>query len=188
MSGSVVPQKIYLEVDANKQCYVITPTGTILTSTAGVINTTWSGVAGMVKLIAPKASSKIIITSSDFSGTFSSSTYSGNVEASGMQNIGTLICLNANSVSSLGSSLANLTAPLCTEVYMSDSNLSVKSIADFLVLGAMANNIGVAGTANFDGQYTPTSSQIDAYLIANYGLDLLTVTQALATWTITLNA
>ena len=40
-SGTVTPQVVYSHVDADKECKVILPDNTVLTSTAGVINTTW---------------------------------------------------------------------------------------------------------------------------------------------------
>ena len=52
--GTGTPQKVYLEVDSDKNCYVVLPNGTLLTSTSGVINYDYTGVAGNVKLIVPK--------------------------------------------------------------------------------------------------------------------------------------
>ena len=66
LSGQSSPQKIYLEVDSDKTCYVVLPNGTLLTSTSGVIDYDYSGVAGAVKLIVPKDSELYDYSTSDF--------------------------------------------------------------------------------------------------------------------------
>jgi len=58
--------KVYLEVDSNKSCKVVLPDNSILTSTAGKIDTTWNGAAGRVKLIVPKDSELYDYSTSDF--------------------------------------------------------------------------------------------------------------------------
>jgi len=71
--GSVTPQKIYLEVDALKTCYVVieatqyTPK-TILTSVNGTIDNEWEGDTVKVTLIIPKGET-LNISNSDFTGT-----------------------------------------------------------------------------------------------------------------------
>lgn len=56
-----------LTVYADKTCYIIAPDGSVITSTDGVINTTWGGSDGKVTLIVPK-NQFINITASDFIG------------------------------------------------------------------------------------------------------------------------
>lgn len=55
-SGGVTPQKIYLKIDSDKQGYIEYPDGTYQATIAGVIDTTWTGLAGAVTLIVPKTS------------------------------------------------------------------------------------------------------------------------------------
>ncbi len=73
-NGGITPQVVYLEVDADKTCYVILPDGSIITSTAGTINTTWNhslliGSDRAVTLIVPKTSQKVYFGDYDNSGT-----------------------------------------------------------------------------------------------------------------------
>ena len=63
-------QKIYLEVDSDKTAYAIMPNGTIYTSVAGVINQNYSGGAGRVTLAVPKNSSRVGLSASGVSSSF----------------------------------------------------------------------------------------------------------------------
>lgn len=58
--GSDTPQVVYLQVDLDKECKVILPNSTTLTSTAGIINTTWAGAAGSVVLVIDKTSQTVL--------------------------------------------------------------------------------------------------------------------------------
>jgi len=55
--GSVTPQVVKISVDDSKICYFRLPDGTVLTSVAGIIDTTWTGTAGFVYLIFDKTTS-----------------------------------------------------------------------------------------------------------------------------------
>lgn len=66
-SGSVTPQKVNLAVDSDKTCYVILPNGTLLTSTAGVIDYNWTGAAGDVVLVVPKDTRLLRSSNNDLS-------------------------------------------------------------------------------------------------------------------------
>jgi len=59
---------MYLAVDADKFCYIVQPDGSVLTSTLGIISTTWGGTAGQVSLVIPKGE-PLNISNSDFTGT-----------------------------------------------------------------------------------------------------------------------
>jgi len=59
---------MYLQVDADKFCYIVQPDGSVLTSTLGIISTTWGGTAGQVSLVIPKGE-PLNISNSDFIGT-----------------------------------------------------------------------------------------------------------------------
>ena len=54
-------QKIYLKVDSDKTAYVVLPDSSVLTTTSGVIDTTWSGDAGAIRLIVPKNTIEVSI-------------------------------------------------------------------------------------------------------------------------------
>ena len=78
-SGKTTPQKVYLKIDSDKSALIVMPDNSILNSTAGVIDTTWSGNAGSVRLIVPKTTGELSISNaslskfSDFTGAFKSS-------------------------------------------------------------------------------------------------------------------
>jgi len=59
---------MYLAVSSAKVCYIVCPDGSVLTSTLGVISTTWGGTAGQVSLVIPKGE-PLNISNSDFTGT-----------------------------------------------------------------------------------------------------------------------
>jgi len=129
--GSVTPQKIYLAVDSNKICYVVQPSGAVLTSTAGVIDTTWGGSAGFISFISPKNSSSITISLSDVSGNlrtdfigdlFVSSTYITGLWARKSRKVISELCPDLTNLYSdeaievLVSNCANLESVLCPKV------------------------------------------------------------------------
>ena len=58
-NGSITPQVVYLQVDSDKECKVVLPDNTVLTSTGGVINDIWRGAAGAVTLLVDKTSQKV---------------------------------------------------------------------------------------------------------------------------------
>jgi len=59
---------MYLEVNIAKTCYIVCPDGSVITSTLGIISTTWGGTAGKVTLVIPKGE-PLNISNSDFTGT-----------------------------------------------------------------------------------------------------------------------
>jgi len=185
---------VYLEVDANKTCYVVLPNGSVLTSTAGVINDFWGGIAGRVKLIVPKNTTT---TKLDNGVVFAD--YLGNYECNNSGDFSaalsdlTSIKVNNKSSISVGGSL-NLVSLECnnaTAVYASNCALTAKSIGDFLI-AASTNNPTAIGTANFSAGTNAIYGDVASYL-TGIGVSLpggsLTgwITQNLPNWTITLN-
>ena len=69
-SGEVTPQRIYLEIDSDKQGYIEYPDGTYQATIAGVINTTWKHSAGAIRLIVPKNSFNVGLSASGVSSRF----------------------------------------------------------------------------------------------------------------------
>ena len=69
-SGEVTPQRVYLKIDSNKQGYIEFPDGTYQATVAGVINTTWNHSAGAIRLIVPKNTTEVSITSTGVVGAY----------------------------------------------------------------------------------------------------------------------
>lgn len=135
--GSVTPQVVYLEVDSDKTCKVVLPDNTVLTSTAGVINTTWAGAAGAVTLIAQKDRTKLNLgdyedTSeifADFSGILTDN-YSNIFSSSGCS---LLTGVSANKATDIDVSYCSLlvaiSAPISPIINASESAITAASIA-----------------------------------------------------------
>jgi len=191
--GSVTPQKIYLEVDSNKICYVVQPSGAVLTSTAGVIDTTWGGSAGKVVLVIPKTTT-IVTTdktgsySSDFTGDFSCNLNA--IYLSSGSSFSSYTTPNATIQVNFGasSSLTDFYAPkIATNIFASGCALTAKSIGDFLI-SASINNPTASATANFGLGTNANRDAINAYLITR-GTTLAAIELIIdPTWTLTFNA
>ena len=69
-SGEVTPQKVYLKIDSDKQGYIEYPDGTYQATVAGVIDTTWNHSAGDIRLIVPKNTTEVSISSSGVAGEY----------------------------------------------------------------------------------------------------------------------
>ena len=198
--GRTAPQKVYLAVDSDKVCYVILPSGEVLTSTAGVINYDWTGNAGRVKLIVPKNTSTIGLTSSDF-----------NIKSKFVGKFETIICDNPNlsidiranslitSVVAKNAALVDITNSTgitsvvsgnAINLYAPGCSLTAKSIGDFL-FAAAANNPTASGVANFTAGNNATYGQIESYM-AQFDIDILNdrldfwIEAHLSNWTVTL--
>lgn len=188
--GSVTPQKIYLEVDSNKVCYVVQPNGVILTSTAGKINVNYTGNGGSVLLVVPKNAIDVKISDSiSISGDyFGKLTFSGVSKLTALNSyLSTIYAQNSLSVMAQGSTvLANANADKSKTSNFTTCALTAQSIGD-LLLAAIANNRTYAGTLTATGGTNAGASAINTYLISR-GTTLAAVLTQLATWTITLNA
>ena len=69
-SGEVTPQKVYLEIDSDKQGYIEYPDGNYQATVAGVINTTWNHSAGAIRLIVPKNTTEVSISAGGVAGAY----------------------------------------------------------------------------------------------------------------------
>lgn len=173
-SGAVTPKKVYLKIDSDKTAYIKMPNGTLLTSTSGVIDTTYTGYAGVATLSIPKTSvSQALYNAtgskySDFSGE-----YITNAPLTTFN-----ISSNALITSVKAYKAKNIVAVGCA--------LTAKAIGDQLMQFAR-NNATFAGTANFSGGTNADEDDVNAYLVT-VGTTLEDVLLALGTWTITLNA
>jgi hypothetical protein len=140
-----------LTVDSDKTCYIVAPDKSIITSTNGVINTTWNGYAGNVKLIVPKNSSKFNIENSGYQGALKTNS----IVAVSCDNCNLLTSVSAyNRIPfvyfALCQSVTSFYAPLTTIVYGDHCALTAKAIGDFLI-AASQNNPTANGRANFSG-------------------------------------
>lgn len=172
-SGVSTAKKVYLKIDSDKTAYILMPNGALLTSASGVIDTTYSGYAGVATLSIPKTSVVQALYNttgskySDFSGE-----YITNMPLTTFN-----ISSNALITSAKAYKSKNIVAVGCA--------LTAKSIGDLLVNFAR-NNATFAGTANFSGGTNAIDTDVDAYLVS-IGTTLSDILVTLGTWTITLN-
>lgn len=166
-----------LTIDNDKIGYIRLPNGVILQTVSGVINTTYTGVAGRITYYVPKNSS-VDVSGSGLSGEI---TYNG-----------------TQMISAISVPITKLTANLSTEIHSySNSLLSViegekaitviangcaltaKSIGDILYAAYVDNRANV--NYNFIDGTNAGYDAIDDYLIENYSLDEATILNSLVT-------
>ena len=181
-SGQISPQKIYLEVDSNKVCYVVQPNGVVLTSTAGIIDVNYTGAGGGILLVIPKNSIEFNIQYSDYVGILSTNIVSG------------INLNNSTKITQLNSAKAVvIIANSCIRLFAINSPKATSLIAincTSLLLGGwiawaqgVINAGTLTGTANFtDCGFTNTT------LIANPTALALKNTLISRGWTLTLTA
>jgi hypothetical protein len=185
-SGQVSPQKIYLEVDANKVCYVVQPNGVVLTSTAGKIDVNYTGSGGNVQLIIPKNTDGFQINNSALIGIINLTLTETYFSAISCPFVSKIITKGNDTLIAGGSlMLTNLYCKNKTTVNVNSCSLTAQSIGDFL-LDAIANNRTYAGTLIATGGTNAGATAVNSYLITR-GTTLAAVRTQLATWTITLN-
>jgi hypothetical protein len=182
---------IKLTVDSDKNCYIVAPDKSVITSTNGAINTTWTGYAGNVKLIIPKNTSKFNIENGSYKGVLKTNT------------MASVTCDNCNLLTSVSKtngtsfvyfalcpSVTSFYAPLTTIVYGDHCALTAKAIGDFLFEAAQ-NNPTAAGIANFSGGTNAGTVAVSQYMSndptdnGNWLSDF--IQNNLPNWTITLN-
>jgi len=195
--GTGTPQKIYLEVDSDKTCYVVLPNGTLLTSTSGVINYDWEGVAGNVKLIVPKDTTDFRVINgldtliSDFGG---NATIQGNYAVLRFQRTD-IVSLEANNTVNVSINnnavITTFSANNAIDVNASACALTDKSIGDFLI-AASVNNPTANGSADFSGGTNALFANIALYMhsigvigIPNPPALSAWLTANLSTWSLT---
>lgn len=153
-NGQTTAKKVYLRVDSDETCYVLLPDNTVLTSTAGIIDEVWEGIAGRVKLIIPKDTTLLSISKTGFYG----SQFSGHVGL-----VSKITTVDFSAVLELTS----FSAPYATVVDAPNCALTAKSIGDFL-FAAAANNPTASGVANFSGGNNATDRAITDYMNDTY--------------------
>jgi hypothetical protein len=163
ISGGLMPNagSVKLTLDSNKVGYVVTPMGRLLKTTAGVINTTYSGKEGNILYVVPKTSSLVNLDGSSIKGSI---TYSG------------AKILNCDNCTLLTSIVALSTKT----VYADNGSLTAKAIGDLLYNAYTLNQMACEYT--FVGGSNALQGAVNSYLIATYGgLTFATVNTRLVT-------
>ena len=167
-SGTVTPQVVCLEVDSDKTCKVILPDNTVLTSTVGLINTTWAGDAGNVTLIVPKNTTRISLYDSgdteipaDFIGIFTSN-YATEILCNG--------CINLTEISAPNAITINASGCALTAVAIA------ALLAELVATGNEDGTLDVSGGTNAPRDNWGEPAEINTTLLETRG------------WTITANA
>jgi len=195
--GTGTPQKVYLEVDSDKICYVTLPNGTLLISTSGVINYDWEGDAGAVRLIVPKETDSVSLSNSTDSVV---GDYSGVIDVKSPISELRTIARGYTSITSLtaedvfcylNAHLTELIVPNAINVYAASCALTEKSIGDFLI-AASVNNPTANGSADFSGVTNPLFANIALYMHSIGVIEIPTppalsawLTANLSTWSLT---
>lgn len=175
-SGTVTPQVVYLQVDIDKDCKVILPDNTVLTSTSGGINTTWNGAAGAVTLLIGKTA--IGMSLSD--GGSPASNFIGTINCYGSYTISIDSCLeiiNINAINSSGiladgaSNLSLILTKNAIDISAAGCALTAVSIAALLAeLVATGNTNGtldISGGTNADINTWSVQANEDLYYLIN---------------------
>lgn len=161
-NGSVTPKVVYLQVDSDKECKVILPDSTTLTSTGGVINDTWTGAAGAVTLLVDKTSQKVYFGDYDNSAAIKSD-YIGDLYTTFNGIIKVNLCASLTSVSAPNAvevncysctSLTSLSAPNATYLYCYGcaltSNAIASLLAELVATGNKDGELNISGGTNAD--------------------------------------
>lgn len=167
---------VKLTIDSDKTGYIKLPNGTLLTTVAGVINTTYSGVGGAITYYVPKlgAINDLIVSESDLIGAIK---YNGILTESHFKSNNTFISELILPSSLLITTnncnyLSNITAPKVSELYASGCALTAKSIGDILYQAYVDARMNVvydfSGGTNASWEEDPVLSIVD-YLNNTYG-------------------
>ena len=159
---------VKLTIDSDKTGYIKLPNGTLLTTVAGVINTTYTGVGGTITYYVPKTTVIVVVSSSGLTGDIKSSKHSElsasqcNIKTATLNNCTTIsIWNNANLTNIIAGSAKILDAVGCA--------LTAKSIGDILYQAYVAARMNVV--FEFSGGTNANLTQIEAYMLsAGYGV------------------
>ena len=155
---------VKLKIDSDKTGYIKLPNGTLLTTVAGVINTTYTGVGGAITYYVPKVTALLEAQLSSIAG---------NVVYNGDNSIlklgGNLLLLGITAYNVTGkittsgsTAITNLIAPKASIIDALNCALTAKSIGDILYQAYVDNRADVV--YYFSGGTNATSNEIDTYL------------------------
>lgn len=172
---------VKLTIDTDKTGYIKLPNGSILTTVAGVIDTTYTGLGGAITYYVPKIASIVDIGNSDLSGAI---TYNGvNIFECWSFNVGRLKSVIASSAIVIychgDTTLTNLVANNAVHIDATGSALTAKSIGDILYAAYVDNRLNV--TFEFIGGTNAIETAVNAYLLSTYGVSFDTVGNLLIT-------
>lgn len=143
------------------------PNGNILTTVAGVINHTYTGVGGRITYYVPKNTALVSIEDSGVSGTL---TYNGvgDIDITYCPNLDGLISNKSHLVAISNSTNAyNLIAKKAIAISGNACALTAKSIGDILYAAYVDNRANV--NFNFIGGTNAGYGAVGAYTSATYG-------------------
>lgn len=170
---------VKLTIDSDKVGYVKLPNGGILTTSSGVINTTYNGVEGRIIYYVPTATTVLEVQLTDTSGYV---IYNGSNSIIKLGGNAHLLVITAENVTdtlvcSGAVSLTSLIAPKATTIDASNCALTSKSIGDILYAAYVDDRPSVV--YNFSGGTNAAYGAIDDYLTNTYSVDIDTVVTAL---------
>lgn len=183
ISGGTIAtgEDVGLTIDADKTGYIKLPDGTILTTVAGAIANTYTGVGGAITYYIPKNSAMVQLINSGLTGAI---IYNGISEFSMSESsVTSLIANNTDYLDLNGSgSLANLVdgkAVTCTAVGCA---LTAKSIGDILYAAYIDNreNVVFDFSGGTNAPYGDSLTGIYKYVLDTYGINLDDLTSVLS--------
>lgn len=140
---------VNLEVDTDKIGYIILPNKTVLATTTGVLESTNTGIAGILTYYIPKTTTKLEILGSEIVGSI---IYNGasRLNCSGCVDLISVISNNNNAIDAYGSSL------------------TAKAIGDILI-SAYDRNV-LSCYYDFSGGVNAIKGDVSTYLLYYYGI------------------
>ena len=168
---------VKFEIDNDKTGYIKLPNGTLLTTVAGVIDTTYSGVGGAITYYVPKNSTVAEIENSGLTGAITTN-FAGIILVEGSNGITGLTAPYSIQIGCRNMPLlTNLVAPHVLGLAVSGSALTAKSIGDILYAAYIDNRANVV--YDFSGGTNAEYDDIKTYIFNTYGVAGTTVVTAL---------
>ena len=162
---------VKLIIDNDKTGYVLLPNGLILTTTAGKIDTTYTGIGGFRTVYVPKSNVGVVGINSSSIGGDITATGDTDYEFSLCPNLTGVIYNGIGTLSCVGDPLlATLIAPNNSYINATSCALTAKSIGDILYFAYLDDRQNVF--YDFSGGTSASEGDVDTYLIATYGVDL----------------
>jgi hypothetical protein len=169
---------VKLTIDAYKVGYVRLPNGTLLTTEADVIDTTYSGVGGAITYYAPKNSTGgVYLFNSALHGAL---VWTGiDIISIDIDTVTSLTANNSDVFTNGSVTLTNLIAPKAVQATCPFCALTDKSIGDILYAAYADNRLAI--NFNFSEGTNALQGAVNTYLQATYGVTYATVYALLVT-------
>lgn len=162
---------VKLTIDSDKTGYIKLPNGTLLTTVAGVIDTTYTGVGGAITYYVPKIIDLVEISASGISGDLNVTSNAAYDVYIGYNNFTKGIkFINAYRITCLNSPILSvLIAKKAYRIIASTCALTAKSIGDILYQAYVDARMNVV--YDFSGGTNANLTQIETYMLsAGYGV------------------